>query len=328
MDQRAFYHSFPRPRGESPDETLKKGLQILKLIMDIGFVLAPEAVVWRLPQADGTDREIDVGLCRLCFTELAESELNEHTAHFGGFSLEFPIERLRQAGAIPVIYMPQAISGDRGLSSVGSLVVTMMDHTYYTLDQLESLRRNTDEDWIKENYPGATGFQDDALLTLNNTNASGDCVANYQVPVKSARDLLAFVGFQNAPLWLLRNTLEFVQNLFYPTDNTHSSELLAYYRQREWRLAPGLSYEGATQGRELTLDEKRQVAKVSPDFWLREIKYRGALIKRIDAARIIDQIGGRPAHEQIRSVIVPDAALEAASTIVGGKVPVRLLHRD
>ena len=72
MDQRSFFHSFPRPRGETVADAMKKGLRVLELVMNFGLILAPETVVWRLPQVDGTDREIEVEMCRICFTELGD----------------------------------------------------------------------------------------------------------------------------------------------------------------------------------------------------------------------------------------------------------------
>ena len=326
MDQRSFFHSFPRPRGETVADAMKKGLRVLELVMNFGLILAPETVVWRLPQVDGTDREIEVEMCRICFTELGETELPAHSERFGAFALEFSISRLRQMRALPVIYMPQSVSADQGFSNAGSLLVAMLGHVKYTLDQLENLRRHTDEEWVKANVVGATSIQDDAVFDLRNTNDSGSISATYKIPMNTTRDLLAFVGFQNAPMWMLRNSLEFLENLFYPTDNEESEELLVYYRQREWRIAPGLSVDGSTLERELTVEEKCRVIEVAPDFWTHEIRRRGISLRRIDAAKIIDHLDGRPVHEQICSVIVPAGALDDAKRIVNGRIPVRVLN--
>ena len=293
--------------------------------MEVGLVLAPETVAWRLPQVDGTDREIVVESCRICFTELTEAELPAHSERFGAFALEFQIDTLRRMGALPVIYMPQAVRADRGPSSVGSMIVAMMSHARYLLGQLENLRRNTDLEWVTANYGGVTGIQDDAVFNLNNTDDSGAIADAYQVPIRAVRDLLAFIGYKNAPFDLLFNTLGFVENLFYPTDDQVHDEVLAYYRQREWRLTPGLTVDGSTLGRELTEEEKIKVLATSSDFWSREIKRGEAMVRRVDAARVIDRIGGRPVHEQISSIIVPDEDLKRASEVVDGRVAIRVL---
>jgi hypothetical protein len=53
---RSFYHSFPRRLpSEAPDLFIARGLELLKGIKNIGLVLAPEVVEWRIPQVDGTN---------------------------------------------------------------------------------------------------------------------------------------------------------------------------------------------------------------------------------------------------------------------------------
>lgn len=39
---------------------------------------------------------------------------------FGNFSLEFPVDSLRSLGALPVIYMPDAIQSDKTYHAIGT----------------------------------------------------------------------------------------------------------------------------------------------------------------------------------------------------------------
>jgi hypothetical protein len=116
--ERKFFHSFPRPRPSDTPETLNaRALAILRLVKEIGLIVAPEI-------QGGTHRSIKYDQLRICFTEFHESELRQHAQRFGPFALEFEIGRLRQMGALPVIYMPQPVSaGDptRPCDKSGSL---------------------------------------------------------------------------------------------------------------------------------------------------------------------------------------------------------------
>jgi len=100
-----------------------------------GLILAPEIVAWRQPFADGTARKTEIKQIRACFTELSESELADHSATFGDFSLEFDIPILRAHGATPVIYMPQGLVDD-DMSVLASNVVAHLQDAKYTITQL------------------------------------------------------------------------------------------------------------------------------------------------------------------------------------------------
>jgi hypothetical protein len=116
--ERFFFHSFPRQtKGETRADQLARGLSILRTIKELGLVLAPEIVRWSQPTISGTPRLVTYRQQRLCFTELQRSELPEHGKRFGPFSLQFSINTLRRLGALPVIYLPQNVKGDTGLTA-------------------------------------------------------------------------------------------------------------------------------------------------------------------------------------------------------------------
>ncbi|WP_429395742.1 hypothetical protein [Robbsia andropogonis] len=105
MTVRSLFHSFPRPKGRSAAEVTKLGLAILRNTFNVGLVLAPEVVTWKNQHGDPTT----ILQRRMCFTELATSELPGHAKTFGQFGMRFSPETLRAAGAMPVIYAPQEL---------------------------------------------------------------------------------------------------------------------------------------------------------------------------------------------------------------------------
>jgi hypothetical protein len=120
---RYFYHSFPR-RDRSTDGEMEKGRKILSLICEVGLVLAPEVVKWKTPHADGSPPRVQETIQRrVCFTELAPSELARHAEEFGHFALEFDVDTLKRMGAMPVFYIPQSAGDGEGVASLGSTLV-------------------------------------------------------------------------------------------------------------------------------------------------------------------------------------------------------------
>ncbi|HUZ93822.1 MAG TPA: hypothetical protein VMU57_02815, partial [Edaphobacter sp.] len=121
--ERTFYHSFPRRRAsDTPEVINEKGLELLVAISQMGLILAPEVVEWSIPLSDGSTKVIRHRQMRICFTELSQSELPRHAEVFGPFAMEFHIDILRQLGALPVIYVPQMVKGDRLFSSFGPVM--------------------------------------------------------------------------------------------------------------------------------------------------------------------------------------------------------------
>jgi hypothetical protein len=315
---RKFFHSFPRPRSSDTAEMLNaKGLGILKLIKQVGLIVAPETVEWHVPLQDGTRRTITYDQLRVCFTELHESELRQHAQRFGPFALEFEIDCLRQMGALPVIYMPQSVSAG-ALSAIGSVLVMEIHHVEATIRMLEQLRMNTDERELLAANRGATHIAPDCVMNLRNTEEDGTITNDFAIPIQAVRDVLKFIGFKNAPYSEMMNALAYAKSLFYPTDDTIHDDTLAYYRQREWRIGRGLTSAGTIHSRALSDDEKRRVIDIDQRFWTASIGAPPA--RRIDAAHVIAQFGDGPVTDAVSRVIVPPEAVSNARELFGDKV--------
>ena len=102
------FHSFPRHRGNVPrDQILHKGELVAGSLLQNGLLLAPEN--FEIPLLNDQGAQIDhlkVLQCRICFTELQPSEIENHSKVFGPYSLAFEIDDLRRIGGLPVHYVP------------------------------------------------------------------------------------------------------------------------------------------------------------------------------------------------------------------------------
>jgi hypothetical protein len=316
-----FYHSFPRIRpGQHVKDTIPTGLQVLACIKEMGLVLAPEIVVWKQSLVSGEYRTITIRQRRISFTALSRTQLKTHGERFGPFSLAFRIDVLRRLGALPVIYMPQNITDERGYDTVGPTVVAEMADIKYMVNQLRNLRQLTDPKYLLSITPGAQEVAEDCTFNLRNMDPTGNIVASYQIPIKTVKDFLSYIGYRNAPFELMDGVLTLVQSLFYPTDDQIHDKQLDYYRQREWRLVAGLALHGKSQTRSLTGAEKDRLVAIDPNFWRKELSDGKTSFRRVDDACLIESAAGQPIGEIVSEVIVPAEAYDEARLLLGEKV--------
>ena len=317
-EPRFFYHSFPRPRqGETHSETASRGWAILQLMKKLGLILAPEVVEWQTPVSLGTPSPIQVLQRRISFTELSPQELSEHSTHFGPFALEFETTALRRIGALPVIYMPQALSEQDHLALLGPFVVGHLEQIRSTLDLLNQISQSGNPASVQS--PGANSIADDCIVTLRNGDESRGTVQEFQVPWKAIRDLLSFIGFERAPFNAMTGATSIAQALFYPTDDDHHDQELGYYRQREWRITAGYYVNGSPRGRSLQDDEKQLLRELDESFW-GENTHPSKGIPRVDEALALVQSAPDELLDKVTRIIVPDNFAGQARQIFGERV--------
>ncbi len=320
-DKRYFYHSFPRPHAnETRDETVGRGLAILQSMAQLGLILAPEIVEWHAPAGGslGSPSPIRLLQQRICFTELSRPEVDEHSRRFGSFALEFEIETLRRIGALPVIYMPQALSEHDHLALIGLFVVSHLGHIDYTLKQLHFLGQHRDPAFIQKTYPGATRLDENAMFNLGNTDQSGGIVQESQVPWSAIRNLLDFVGFRNAPFHAMTGVTSILQSLFYPTDDDHVDERLGYYRQREWRVAAGYDVNGIPRGQTLEDKRSRTLLEIDERFWGHQLDIGTEAFRRVDKALTLSCPNPQELVNMISRLIVPPEVVAEARSVFPG----------
>lgn len=322
---RNFYHSFVRPRpNEDQDALIDKSLKILQSIKRHGLMLAPEVIKWTIPLSDNSEKVIRHRQVRICFTELEREELPLHAKRFGPISLEFSIESLRRLAAIPAIYLPQTLRGEPALSSAGSVMAWVFDMLKYTLDRLDQLSKIAKPDVAlalakKQNPDMELSVASDYKLNLCNVDHDGKVVADFEVSAETIRGILAYIGYKNAPLELMHGAVSAAQSLFYPTDDEMHDELLAYYRQREWKIIPGFSKDGEELGRLLRDEEKQDLYRIDERFWSRKIADDKGEFCRVDEARVIDSFHGRPIEAFIQKIIVPARIADAVKDLFGAE---------
>lgn len=318
---RYFFHSFSRPKTcESPEDTLNRALGILSLMKKVGLILAPEPVVWDMGILGGGAKPIVLLQRRASFTELDISELPSHSQTFGPLSLAFDIGALRNAGAVPVIYVPKGDCNDP-VSWLATFCVNAVYHTKYVLSHLNDLKKISDP----ENLCKQVGMPVDpsCVLELRNTDAAGKTVAEYKIPLVKIREFLQYVGFNNIPFDHSAAALGVYLNIFYPTDNPYKNDLLGYYRQREWRLtSTDFSIKGRPITRELSQSEADELERADPDFWKRELAIEGVSKPRLAFALVYDPKPGWNLFDVVKKVIGPKKAIDRIRTIVGTDVDV------
>ena len=321
MRDRYFFHSFPRPKkDESEDATLERGLKILAFMKDFGLVLAPEIVDWDVSLISGGAEQLQILQRRACFTELSTDELPGHSAIFGPLALSFDLAKLRSAGAIPAIYVPQGVEAST-LSQIGTFCVRGAYHTQHVLSQFQDLKEQSDPELAAKKW----GMPVDPNYTLNlqNTDSACNIVATYTIPASNVRNVLQHVGFNNIPFDHSIGVLNLFLNMFYPTDNTHTGDELGYYRQREWRLIAGdIQFNGRPIGRSLSKAETAKLREIDCEFWSRELKVNGVFHQRSELAFLYEPTQEWNFLELVEAIFVPKHAVKQVRSIVGNKFAV------
>jgi hypothetical protein len=304
---RFFYHSFPR-RGRSSDSEIEKGCKILSLICDVGFVLAPEVVKWRNPHADGSPpREQQTIQRRICFTELAPSELIEHAKEFGHFALEFDVQTLKRMGAMPVFYIPQATDKDEhGVTSLGSTLVIQAIDAMILAMRLAGIKALLDDPTVGERLDCTLGFE--KLKTFN-------------LDVQKTREAIEAFTYAITPPDMLEHALTGLLSCFYPADNLRDDKALAYYRQREWRIAWNFAVRGEEVMRRPSNEVVARLIEIDAEFFGRDFPTASGPKQLASEALIFPGMAGKRLVEMANRVVVPGAALTSAKATVARFAP-------
>ena len=315
-----FYHSFPRPRrDESYKDTTARGWALLQLIREIGLVLAPEIVKWHTPgqNALGTPNPIRVLQRRICFTELSPQELGRHSERFGPFALEFEVEELRRMGALPVIYMPQALSEQDHLALLGPFIVGHLEQIRGLLDSLVHLDQLSDPEYVQNQF--GKPVVDNHQLNLRNTDSSGNIVQEFSVSSEVIRNILRYLQFETAPFEAMRGVTSMAQSLFYPTDDDYHDEELGYYRQREWRITGDYYINGNRRGRVPRDEEKTLLLGADQSLWSRPLHSSWPTL-RVEEALVLTQPTPGELFDKVNRIIVPTDYFDQACELFSGRV--------
>lgn len=289
--QRFFYHSFPRRRGKEEAGEVEKGLTILRLLKEMGPLLTPEITEWPEVLSDGSLSDLwSIAQKRCCFTELTPAELPQHAEVFGHFAIEFDIPVLRSLGAIPVFYLPRTSETKAGLEVLSTAFVACIGEIDILLGRLSEVER----------------------LVRSNVNKDEMVMQEIQCSVGAAEDLLTFVTEGNKPL----ESLQALSGLFYPAEDLKYTDLLGYYRQREWRILGNMAKDGLDLTHNLDRGEVVSLMKLDTEFFGQQLLFRTGPYLRVEQCKLFDQLDGKLIIRYARRAIAPEVAVAIAKKIL------------
>ncbi|MFZ0425835.1 MAG: hypothetical protein WAL80_23400 [Xanthobacteraceae bacterium] len=310
INQRFFYHSFPR-RGASTQAENAKGCKILASIRDFGLLLTPQFIEWTQPTATGRPRVLPVLQKRVCFTELSPNELTGHSEKFGHFSLEFEVDAVRRLGAIPVFYVPQPSAELRDGSAMGTALLAIATDLRAVVNRMAGL------DGILH---GTTPVPDSFQFTVGFAG-SPEGRGSFTINRDESKNFLRAMGHAVTPWKDLSVGADTLLNFFHPTDDTRSDKALEFYREREWRVAcsfrinnPDGSYVEVLHVP--TLDERQRFLEIDPEFFSRQVSNGINMAATLDQALVYPALNGKRIIEMVRRVVVPPDAVADATDVL------------
>jgi hypothetical protein len=301
--ERYFYHSFPR-RMRATTAEIEKGCQILSIMRDVGLVMAPEVVTWGYEHADGSaPRTSEVLQQRVCFTELEPRELPRHGQKFGRFALEFTVPTLKSLGAIPVFYIPRAMSSAVGAEGAASTLVMQFIDAMILVMRIAGVHDAIAASGQREGtFPCTFGFKE-----------SGNKTFNLEVG-ETMRVLEAFTHAITPPNILLL-ALEGMLKFFYPADDLCHDETLGYYREREWRIACNIAIRGVEMMRRPSTELIERLKALDSDFFGREFPPNSGK-SLAEGVFVLPGLENRRMLQMVNRVIVPEAAVSRVQAIL------------
>jgi hypothetical protein len=301
--ERYFYHSFPR-RGRETAAEIEKGCHILSIMKDVGLVMAPEIVKWEYEHADGSPaRTSEVLQQRVCFTELEPRELPRHARKFGRFALEFTVPTLKSLGAIPVFYVPRAMSTATGVEGAASTLVMQFIDAMILVMRIAGVRSAIATSGQREGtFPCTFGFKE-----------SGNKTFDLEVG-ETTRVLEAFTHAITPPDILLP-ALEGMLKFFDPADDLGHDEVLGYYRQREWRIASNMAIRGVEMMRRPSPELIARLKTLDDDFFGREFPPNSGKTLA-EEVFVLPGLGDRRILQMVNRIIVPEEAMSKVQAIL------------
>ena len=156
---------------------------------------------------------------------------------------------------------------------------------------------------------------DDCVVNLRSGDEKRGIIEESQVPLAAVRDVLAYLGFENAPFPAMTGALSIVRSQFYPTDDEHVDDPLAYYRQREWRITADYSVNNRSRRRVLPRSERQRLLEVDGPFWNRELSIQHETFRRVDKAVSLDVPSAKDVRSMMTRLVVPSECLDRATRL-------------
>jgi hypothetical protein len=120
---------------------------------------------------------------------------------------------------------------------------------------------------------------------------------------------------------MLQHGLEGLLSCFYPADDLRVSGDLAYYRQREWRIAWNFTYNGEEVMRKPSSELIDHLLGIDRDFFGKDFISNAGKRRLAEEALVYPAMGDSKVITLARRVIVPRAALAQAAGIISKFAP-------
>lgn len=267
-----LFHAFPRPphrkgaaggvvRDPPTDDDRRKGLEILRLILTHGLLCTPEK--FKLYPNYNTQNEEkrrclsenrphdEVVQSRACFTLVDTLELTKeyelsqgrtarratHTDLFGEFAVGLDPVEARSLGVMPTVYYYRHDLGTlfSRTAGLGTQIVERLDELRCLFSVLSYIEAKA-----------SPGGGDDIVFLRTETLKKNGISVRYQKEIEAelmklrGRDaelVFRLLNTDRVPAWNLVDFIEIMLSLYQTTDSTIEDAPLAFFQQREWRLA-------------------------------------------------------------------------------------------
>jgi hypothetical protein len=133
--------------------------------------------------------------------------------------------------------------------------------------------------------------------------------------VPEARKVLEGFTYALTPPDMLEQALTGLLSCFYPADNLRDNKALAYYRQREWRIAWNFAIRGEEVMRRPSDELIGRLLDIDPEFFGRDFPTASGPRPLAAQALVFPGIAGKRVIEMANRVVVPRAALSSAKAI-------------
>lgn len=341
--RRLLFHAFPGPSRGTRDErgkTVDLGIVQLGLMMRYGLLLTPGYL--EIPENDAAvNREppkMKFRQARACLTLVDSREelwhrtrLDEyghpisHVGLFGEFAVGIDPIRARELGAVPVIYF----------YSGGNSAHTRVSHeVLFTLRELRSLAIALARLEAKADIEDRDTL-DTATLDAVGYVLEGEPIVRERVDAvdrRTARAAVDLLDTDRRPAWNLVDMIDAMFDLFETADSHSCPESLAYYHEREWRIAP--LFSSGVRCRRM----RTEIATGEADLpaWVRELRTRLRTLdgeffseRVLDECAILHGTRDRTFFDFVEEIVCPTEAAGDVADMLGSHADmVRLGRRD
>jgi hypothetical protein len=216
--------------------------------------------------------------------------------------VEFSIRTLRAWGAVPVIYIPYKIDSDHPYDAAG---VSLLTNLAAVSDVISSLARTA----------GLAG----PTLELKLTMKTGEIFFHEFNAAESAAIKLYLeylMRAQGLPYNEMLGALRSMASLFYPTDDLQRTDLLAYYRQREWRLFSGAFLNGKPTTNVTTAQQREELLTLDREFFSKELEFPDGKYSLAAKAHYFSHVNDRHVLTYASRIITPPEQRDEARAIL------------